>query len=144
MAAQQRRAALIALAVVLLVAMLLPSAQAWAPRAPRPVPFPLRMSSSPSPSPDAAAHERRAQPRGQQQRAQGLTDRRAALGQKLLGLSVASPLLLSAAVLGGRPLPARAADEAKKEAAIQVIRDGWQGGMEVVVTLWCGWSIDPS
>ena len=127
MAAQQRQTALIALAVVLLVAVLLPSAQAWAPRAPRPVPVPLRMSSSSSssssssPSSDAAAHEGRAQPRGQQQ---GLTERRAALGQKLLGLSVASPLLLSAAVLGGRPLPARAADEAKKEAAIQVIGDG--------------------
>ena len=98
---------------LLLVMLLLPAlTQAWAPQPPRPLPLA-----------PAAAEGRPLQPQPpqrqwhRQQRAQGAMDRRAALGQKLLGLWVASPLLLS--VLGGRPLPARAADE-KKEAAIQV------------------------
>jgi hypothetical protein len=101
--------------LALLLVMLLPAlTQAWAPKAPRPLP--LSPAAVEGRSPQLQPPQRQWH---QQQRAQGAMDRRAALGQKLLGLSVASPLLLS--VLGGRPLPARAADE-NKEAAIQVCK----------------------
>lgn len=90
-----------------LASLLLLAVEAW--QAPRPGPLSMTTTGSSSPQ-----HQRKGT---------AAVDRRALLGQKALALSLgASPLLLS--IVGGRPLPARAADEAKKEAAIQVGKRG--------------------